>query len=616
MSNMATYNAQPVAQEESSVWDWADTYDFENEPDFYELQGELACEARNQPPSTDVFSMPEPIGPQGSHWSTIGNDLVGIRGSKTILSPPGPHEQVPSSKRKADGDLPDPRTSSTKRIAQQDEYMPQQFSATSQEPSKPPTSPIASHTVVAEVGPPTSVSGRDTPRTATSGTGERPAAKPKRTVPHAPSGTTQLPSRKVFPIQIGSELFRLSGASLSSDGYHVEPRDGAHFVKLFADAQFFSLPRLTQQLYSSTIYIRIGTQEFALPRDLFSSPGDSPNYFSLGFAIFFSTPSEAFPGLDRKSLLRPPSLLPPSIPNRSAKTFGDLLHILKGYPVEIRNEAHRAELLRDARYFHLKGLEQKLIPHSISYDLLHGRDQIVIRLEDIRQSGISFVSDANTNSTVASPTAHLDPVSYPPSVGSIFYQRPFVDSAAYSLVLEIGHEATHLDLKHMRAEFHGQVKARVTSLFQVIANKMNLPITQPLGLMMMESGAGMASQAVTPGNTGISEDRVKVSIGEDADVVLDGKARIAQEQDSDEGESSGFEQDEESVSRSQPKRTRNRRNGNDDVEAWIVSKAQWQIRVRPASSPSVGSGMEVVLHAVKIVAFSSERARNANMGFL
>jgi hypothetical protein len=27
-----------------------------------------------------------------------------------------------------------------------------------------------------------------------------------------------LPSEKVFPIQIGSELFRLSGASIASDG--------------------------------------------------------------------------------------------------------------------------------------------------------------------------------------------------------------------------------------------------------------------------------------------------------------------------------------------------------------------------------------------------------------
>jgi len=40
-----------------------------------------------------------------------------------------------------------------------------------------------------------------------------------RMVPEMPVAlTTVLPAGKVFPIQIGSELFRLSGASLSSDG--------------------------------------------------------------------------------------------------------------------------------------------------------------------------------------------------------------------------------------------------------------------------------------------------------------------------------------------------------------------------------------------------------------
>ena len=33
--------------------------------------------------------------------------------------------------------------------------------------------------------------------------------------------TTVLPAGKVFPIQIGSELFRLSGASISSDGQYI-----------------------------------------------------------------------------------------------------------------------------------------------------------------------------------------------------------------------------------------------------------------------------------------------------------------------------------------------------------------------------------------------------------
>lgn len=33
--------------------------------------------------------------------------------------------------------------------------------------------------------------------------------------------TTVLPAGKVFPIQIGSDLFRMSGASISSDGQFI-----------------------------------------------------------------------------------------------------------------------------------------------------------------------------------------------------------------------------------------------------------------------------------------------------------------------------------------------------------------------------------------------------------
>ncbi|CRK41896.1 hypothetical protein BN1723_015987, partial [Verticillium longisporum] len=191
-----------------------------------------------------------------------------------------------------------------------------------------------------------------------------------------------LPHERVFPIQIGSQLFKLSGASISSDapsyfsqyfygqikraqetgedlstairtlyidrdpetfhdislhlqGYHVQPRDGTHFVRLFADAQFYSLPKLISQLFDESIFISIGHREFQIPRELFNDPGNSPNFFTLGFAVFFSNPKDLFPGLEREHLIRPPSILPPSVPNRSADIFADLVHFLSGYPVHI-----------------------------------------------------------------------------------------------------------------------------------------------------------------------------------------------------------------------------------------------------------------------------------------
>jgi hypothetical protein len=47
------------------------------------------------------------------------------------------------------------------------------------------------------------------------------AESSQRIIPNIARLTTVLPAGKVFPIQIGSELFRLSGASLSSDGQFV-----------------------------------------------------------------------------------------------------------------------------------------------------------------------------------------------------------------------------------------------------------------------------------------------------------------------------------------------------------------------------------------------------------
>jgi hypothetical protein len=414
--------------------------------------------------------------------------------------------------------------------------------------------------------------------------------------------------------------------SLHLQGYHIQPRDGPHFVKLFADAQFFSLPRLTAQLFASPIYIRIGDSEFQIPRDLFSNPGDSPNYFSLGFAIFFTTPTEVFPGLNQRTLLRPPSILPPSVPNRSARTFADILHMLKGYPVEIRSEEHRMELLRDARYFHLKGLEQRLIPHSISYNLARKLSEIVVRLEDIRQSGISFVPDSAASSPAGtSPDSRATSNSASP--GWVYYQRPYVDSEAYSLIAEIGgNECTLLAIapatasstaRFGRATFHRQTLSRIASLFSVIANKMNLPVTQPLGLMMMERGAGVASLPISPGNSGLSEERVKVRIGSDADVIVDGKRWTVS--DDEEEESEGSEMNVDTYEPRGPSNKRRRTGVDDDeVEQWVVTKAQWRIRVQTMqgnAQPGRGQ-MEIVLGAVKIEAYSTERGRNAARGFL
>ena len=320
-----------------------------------------------------------------------------------------------------------------------------------------------------------------------------------------------------------------------------------------------------------------------------------------------------FPGLSQRTLLRPPSILPPSVPNRSAKTFADLLHILKGYPVDIRNEEHRAELLRDARYYHLKGLEQRLIPHEISYNLARKRSEILIKLEDIRQSGISFILDSAVSSISTSPASSTPGT--PNGPGWVHYQRPYVDSEAHSLIFEIvGEESTFLSVSAVsaatsparmaRATFSRQTLARITSLFQVLANKMGLPVTQPLGLLMLERDAG---RPVPPATTGITDDRVKVRIGSDADVTVNGHPWVLGEE--------AEESDSDSEMETEPVRVRKRKRAERPAELeWVVQRSQWRIRVQPVTSGK--SGVEVILGAVKIEALSSERGRNATREFL
>ena len=324
------------------------------------------------------------------------------------------------------------------------------------------------------------------------------------------------------------------------------------------------MPKLISQLFESEIFISIGSQHFQVNRDLFQAPGNSPNYFTLGFAVFFANPTEVFPGLNREGLLRPPSIQPAEVPNRSAEVFAELLHLLRGYPVRIRSEDHRQALLRDCRYFHFKGLEQKLIPHTISWNPCRGKQEIVIRLEDIRPSGISFVSDhpaaqAQAQASTATPSPSNNPTApvssssspalHSPAAatasagagsttasgpaytsGWINYARPFVDEHPRELIIECSGETTWIDWRQSRAIFSGTTNQRISALLQVITNKLGLPVSHeyPMGLKMMSermNGGSAASSGgpTSPGLTPLSEDRVKIRIGPECYLDLDGE---------------------------------------------------------------------------------------------
>ncbi|EAA33985.2 hypothetical protein GE21DRAFT_3735 [Neurospora crassa] len=517
-----------------------------------------------------------------------------------------------------------------------------------------------------------------------------------------------LPHERVFPIQIGTELFKLSGASLSSDapsyfsqyflcqlkqasdagqdpstairtlyidrdpvtfkdislhlqGYHVRPRDATHLVRLFADAQFYSLPKLMSQLYEEPIHITIGSTPFQIPREIFSlsGPGNTPNFFTLGFAMFFSNPEDLFPGLDKEGLIRPPSIVAPNVPNRSAEVFQELLHMLRGYPVKIRDERHRQELLKDCRWYNFKGLEQRLIPHEKGFNQVRGREEIVLGLRDIMKSGISVANE---------------PVEGDPLAAWVNYARPYADDKAMELVLEIGEEATQLHIgpggkEEVRAEFFTDIKAKMAKLFEVIATKLNLPpFTQPSGLLMAKGGRG--SEPSTSRDALLSEDLVRVILDPEASITLDGQPWTADESDqtahpslpangttnntpgttipsassSSGGPSTAETPDsinpstkpspfQQSSSPDENPNPRKRRRldssppyGVTSVstssplggEQWIVKTGQWRLRIQssPNPNPAKASVVECCLVAVKLDALSSERKRNERRGFL
>jgi len=370
--------------------------------------------------------------------------------------------------------------------------------------------------------------------------------------------------------------------------------------------------------------------------------------------VFFSSPGEVFPGLDRRGLLRPPSITPPYVPGRSAKTFAQLLHLLRGYPLHIENEDHRAELLRDCRYFHLRGLEQKVIAHEISYNLERQQTEICLRIEDIKPSGISYKADEAENDQDVTG-------------GWVRYARPFVDDISYELIVEVGGESTVLDLNDMRADFHGLAKARVSSLFQVVANKMNLPTNAPLGAMML-SGAGQSSHA-SPGHTPLSEDRVKVRFENASDILLDG-AKYDIDWDSplgqcmshgprrsnDDSDDADAMDEDRPTGKQTPQRSRARPGQPSQAQSsggrttvasappprldtttstsrkrrrptlsssaasghgeWVIRTGQWRLRVQQNEQDSIRGGYEIVFVAVKVDGFSHERARNVRRGFL
>ncbi len=391
-------------------------------------------------------------------------------------------------------------------------------------------------------------------------------------------------------------------------GYHIVPRDSAHFVKLLADAQYYQLPRLISQLYDDGVYITIGGKEFKIEKDLFKDAGNSPNFFTLGFGANFTTLDQAFPGLDREGLLRPPSIVPPCVGGRSAEIFSELVDGLKRYEIETRSEVHRNQLLRDCKYFMFKGLEQKLIPHRISYDAETDREEICLRLEDIRANGLSVLIDDPTKTHGQSARAAM--------TWWVQYRRPFIDidTKPRDLVLEIDGEiggASKL-LKDRNLEFIGETDRKMRRLTEVVVSDLNTKYGDWEELKrykLPNSAKALFAQTW------------HVATGPSSVLMLDGEKvdSLFPEKGKDLGKN-------KRASESPPSKKRRTDGGGNEKavvatpsERRTIKRGLWKLKIRPATKEmmeATGEAVQCVLVAVKVEAYSGNHARNEDRDFL
>ncbi|CAG8514412.1 1020_t:CDS:2, partial [Dentiscutata heterogama] len=103
----------------------------------------------------------------------------------------------------------------------------------------------------------------------------------------------------------------------------------------------------------------------------------------------------------------PPPHIPASIPlsvtppmvDRDPELFSDILRYLQGYEIGIKDEVHRQNLLKDARFYHLKGLAEKLLASTVTVNGFAKHDcaknEILFRLKDIRTSGVILPECSN-----------------------------------------------------------------------------------------------------------------------------------------------------------------------------------------------------------------------------
>ncbi|CAG98685.1 uncharacterized protein KLLA0_F19965g [Kluyveromyces lactis] len=292
-----------------------------------------------------------------------------------------------------------------------------------------------------------------------------------------------LAHENIYQIQVGSKLFKVSGASLSSDGpsfftdyfnsqenadashvltidrsdvvfetimahlqgYPLSILDEKEFITLFLDSLYYRLPRLKRMLQKYDYYfINIGGKHFKFSKSVFDRPGDSPNYFNLLIDSMLVDVENLF---HDKKMIRPPSHFIPFV-TRSSELFQEILNLLTDDDYVVPGHISINNLLRECKFYCLLNLQQRLLPHKITSNPFCKREEITMKLQHLRRTGMKLLmqsedineciirSDSESEESAFCPKKKRKMES-PAEWDMISYQRPYVDKNPRDLVVQI-----------------------------------------------------------------------------------------------------------------------------------------------------------------------------------
>lgn len=315
-----------------------------------------------------------------------------------------------------------------------------------------------------------------------------------------------LPHSKVYLIQVGYKLFRLSGASLLSDapsyftayfsqpdnadtvlfidrnpvifekiynhlqGYHVNVESDYEFVHIWLDCYYFGLKRLQKQLDGEDVFATIGDRSFKVAKDLFVRTGNYPNFFLMNYDSFLSDGQRY---IMESQFIRPPPLKPATAVSRSPELFADLMELLRGNTTVIKDDEHRRLLGKEAKYYRFLELEQRILKHKLVFNPFLMVMEIMLNLNDLQSRGISNVSSGLNDER---PVEYTRPNMIKEPLRVLLLQLESTAESEVKVVLNRTTQLTTLLLTNKLAQTYNSVFKRVASDLQdvVVSNRLVL----------------------------------------------------------------------------------------------------------------------------------------------